>query len=176
MILEANRMLSDWFQVATYGVNALLASTPRDAGDGQPTNLATITDETRDGNVARGELPATLPALAISVDHIKDLDGMVVVITRDGKLHVRLRVGVDNAVTEDAIRDLSYYLRTVIRSFRSFFEHADPATQRTRNGVYLETCLDMAEQIAVTKDPAGNTIISAYVLATIQLRDLAANS
>lgn len=173
MILEANRMVADWFADtnATAGVNALLPTTPLDAGDSAPANIATFADETRDGNVARMYLPNTLPAVAVSVDHIQDLDGMVVTVTRDGKIKLRVRVGLSNATSADAVRDLSYYLRTVMRSLRKLFE-ATPAL-RVRNNIYLESCLDLAEQITWTKDQTDTAIVTGYVLATVQLRDLA---
>jgi hypothetical protein len=176
MLLETDRLTADWLNNVTVpgdGVNALLASTPVDSGDSVPANLATITDETRDENVARGQLPDVLPALAVSIDAIEDLDGQVVQVTRDGKVKVRIRVGVSNAVTSDAVRDVSYYLRTAMRSLRKMFDQSSNALNRTRNGIYLETCDSMAEAIVWTKDQADTSIVTGYILATLQLRDLA---
>ncbi len=167
MMLETNRMLSDRFADATSGFNALLASTPRDAGDASPAALATITDQTRDGNVARGELPATLPALAISVDGIPQLDGQVATVTRDGKIRVRIRVGFRNAVTANGHQVLSYYLRTAQRVLRRFFD-LDPS-QRGRNGIYLETIDEMV--VAETWSPTEADIVTGTIVATIQGRD-----
>lgn len=171
MILEVDTMLSDWFKDATNGANALLPSTLRTNGHPQPANFALITDETQDGDVARGDLPGTLPCIAVSLDRVDNLDGQVEVITADGKAHVRIRVGLENPISADAVRDLSYYLRTVTRSFRRFMatDSGDPA--RLRNGIYLETCDELKEAIVWAKDQNGTATVTGYVLATIQLRD-----
>lgn len=172
MILESNRMVSDWFAGTTYGFNALLASTPLDSGDSRPASLATITNETEDGNTARGELPALKPALTVAVDQITDLDGQVMTVTRDGRLKLRIRIGVDNADSAAAMRDLSYYLRTALRSWKVFTSDAHNA-DRTRNNIYLETCHEITTAIAWTPDKAGNSTLSGYLFPIVQLRDLA---
>lgn len=173
MILETARMVSEWLADPLGGVNALLASTPRDPGDAEPADLATVTDETNDSDVARGDLPANLPAVAVSIDSIQDLDGQVMTITADGHVKVRIRVAVENPTTADAVRDLSYYLRTVQRSFRRFMalDANDPA--RTRNGIYLESCLSMQLAIVWTKDQVGGSTVAGYLFPILQLRDLA---
>jgi hypothetical protein len=173
MILEINRMVADWFSDATNGVNAVHASTPIDTGDTRPANFATVTDETRDANVARGELPASLPAVSVAVDVIKNLDGQVCTVTADGRVKLRIRVGVENSASANGIRDLSYYMRSVRRSFRRFMATDASSASRTRNSVYLESCLEMDEAIAPVKDQAGNTIISGYLFPVIQVRELA---
>lgn len=170
MILEADRMVADWFGDAVQGVNALLPTTPLDTGDVAPAVIATIADETRDGNVARGLPPETLPAVCVSVDKIHELDGEVVQVTRDGKIKLHVRVCISDNVTADGVRDLSYYLRTVMRSLRRLFDA--PNVARTRNNIYLETCLDMALQIATVHEQAGAAPLSGYIIATLQLRDL----
>lgn len=172
MILEPDRMTAEWFRGATNGINALLSSTPRDAGDPQPANVATITDETSNGEAARGELPTTMPCVAVSVDVIEDLDGQVQQVTADGRVKLRIRIGVENANSAEAVRDLSYYVRTVQRSFRRFMASDASDAARTRNGIYLETCLDMKAAIVWTKDQPGGPIVAGYVFPTLQLRDL----
>jgi len=172
MILEANRIHADWLADPTDGVNALLATTPRDAGDAQAADLETITDETRDGDVARGELPSTLPGIAVSTDVVDDVEGQVMVVTRDGRVKLRIRVGLDNADTAEGMRDLSYYLRTVVRSLNRLYDADANDAARTRNEIYLETCHDLTFAIARTKDPAGVVTVAGYVFTTVQMRDL----
>ncbi len=172
MILESARMVADWLSDGTHGVNVLLASTPVDAGDSVPANLQSIADETRDGNVARGQLPELMPGIAVTIDVIKNLDGQVTQVTRDGQVKVRIRVGVVNADTENGVRDVSYYLRTAMRSLRKMFDQSVTAPMRTRNNIYLESCLEMLEQIVWTKDQPDTTFVTGYILATLQLRDL----
>lgn len=172
MIAEAERMTAAWLSDtnASEGFNAMLALAPLDAPDTRPDNLATFTTEVDDGDVARGVLPTTLPGLAVLVDQIVDMDGSSVSITGDGRMRLRIRIGVENSLSAKAVLDLSYYLRVAKRSLRRFFL-ADPSS-RTRNQVYLESCESMSGQIAATKDQAGNVTISAYLLLDVQLRDL----
>jgi len=171
MILEADRLVADWLADPTNGINAQLALVPLDGSDVKPVDLATITDETRNDTVARGEPAAPYPSLSVSVDSVTDLDGVAQVLTRDGKLKVRMRVAVDTNVTSNAIAAVSYYLRAVLASFRVLCTDAHNAA-RLRNGVYLETVLDVVEAIDVPKpDQASVTTVSGYLLATMQLRE-----
>jgi hypothetical protein len=172
VILEANRIVADWLDDATDGVNALLATTPLDAGDTVPVDIATIADETRDNDVAREELPATLPGIAVSVDAVPLMEGQVMVVSRDAKVKLRVRIGVENADSAEGKRDLSYYLRTTLRSLNRLFDAEANDAARTRNGMYLETCEEMTAAIAKTKEPSGNVVVCGYVLLTIQMRDL----
>jgi hypothetical protein len=172
MILEANRFVSDWLADATDGVNALLPTTPLDGSDVAPADIETITDETQDNDVAREELPGTLPAIAVSVDGIPFLEGQVQVVSRDGKVKLRVRIGVENADTAEGKRDLSYYLRTAVRSLNRLFDSDANDARRTRNEIYLETCEEMTSAIAKTKDPSGNITVCGYILLTVQMRDL----
>ncbi len=173
MILEIDRMLADWFNDPVNGVNALLPSTRRDNTDTQPANVALITDETRHGDAARGELPETKPVIVVSLDQIIDLDGQVCTITADGKCKVRIRIGLDNADSEEAVRDLSYYMRTATRSFRRFMALDANTAARTRNAIYLETCDGIQQAIVWTKDQAGSATATGYIIPTITLRDQA---
>ena len=54
----AVRQVADWLGDATYGVNAVRASIPKDVADSAPAAV-TIYDETRDAWVARGQVPRT---------------------------------------------------------------------------------------------------------------------
>jgi hypothetical protein len=169
MILEADRLIADWLADATYGVNALLASTPRDAGDAQPANV-TIYDETRDSTAARGDVPTSLPAVIVTTDRVDQLDGQVATTTRDGQVTVRVRYVISQAATATAIQDSSYVLRTVLRSLRKFFDLNAAAAGRTRNSIYLESCLSLAGAPMWT--PMEDAVVTGGIIATIQLRDL----
>ena len=66
MILETVRILADWLDDPTYGVNALASSVPRDTGVDQFPRVR-VYDSTRDGRVTRGQIPDVdnLPALVV---------------------------------------------------------------------------------------------------------------
>lgn len=173
MILEADRIVATWLADVTHGINALLASTPLDGSDVRPTNLLTVSDETNNEDAARSQLPAAtgLPVCFVETDSITDLDGQVVTVTRDGKLKLRIRIALSNPNTAAGRRDMSYYMRTAMRSLRKLFD-ADPSL-RTRNSIYLETCDSMAEAIVGPTDQTESAIVNGYIIPTIQLRDLA---
>lgn len=171
MILELDRIVADWLADATHGVNALLASTPLDTGDSTPASIALVTDETRNGDAARGLLPASRPCIVVSCDVIDHLEGQVMVVDRDGQVKLRVRIGLDNATTEGAVRDLSYYLRTVIRSLNRLFDADANDAVRTRNDIYLETCLEMKSAIAWSATQGETPTVTGYVFPTVQIRD-----
>lgn len=56
MKVAAIRQTADWLAHVVTGVNALLATVPRDVGEAAPPNV-TVYDETRDDWVARGTVP-----------------------------------------------------------------------------------------------------------------------
>jgi hypothetical protein len=169
MILEIDRIVSTWLNGATYGANAMLATIPLDTGDTAPEDFALITDETQNGDVARDELPAESPSLSVSIDVAENVDGEVQVVTAEGDVKLRLRVGLTNAATAEGRRDLSYRLRAIARSFRELMR-ADESN-RTRNGVYLEYCSTLTFAIVNAKDQQGSSIVTGYVLPTVHVRD-----
>jgi len=172
MILEADRIVADWL-AGPNGVTAQLAVIPLDAGDSAPVAIATVADETRDGMAARNEPAQPYPSVTVSVDALTDLDGVAQVVTADGDMKVRVRIAVDSNVTENAVRDVSYYLRATIKSLRLLCADAHSAS-RIRNSVFLETVLAMVEAIDFPKpDQAATTVISGYVILTMRLRDQA---
>lgn len=170
MILEGCRLITDWLNDGTNGVNALLTTTPRDGGDSQPANLASIVDATRDGNVARLRLPETLPGIAVVPLPVEQLQPHVVVIDCEGELQLAIRVAISKTATEQGFRDSSYYLRTIIRSLRRFNAATNAPSSRQRNNIYLEACseLRMVQLWEATED----SIVTGAVLATYHVRDM----
>lgn len=170
MIVEALRMVTDRLNDATYGVNALLTSTPLDAGDSAPSSIpsTSILDATRDGNVARGRLPATLPGIAVNLRAVSGLENYPSAADAEADLTVVIRFGVDKNITEQGARDASYYLRTVVRVLKNW-HLADPSV-RTRNTVCLLTCTEM--QLVPLWEDLSDSIVTGAVVATYHVRDL----
>lgn len=168
MILECCRIISDYLSNGTNGVNALLATTPLDAGDTVPANLLSILDATRDGNVARGRLPASLPGLAVTAERVENI--LPHVVTNDAEMDVTvlIRLGMTAPQTETAFRNISYYLRTIVRSLRRFNTNQDP-TVRIRNGVYLESCEQLDE--FTLWQVIDDSVVTGGVLARYHVRD-----
>jgi hypothetical protein len=170
MIIESARLICDWLNDGTNGVNALLPSTPLDAGDAPPINLASIVDCTRDTYAASGRLPAALPGLAIMVLPVENLAPHITVADAEGDVRLAIRLGMTSAQTEAGFAASSYYLRTIVRSLRRF-NAADP-TLRTRNGIYLEGCHEMS--LVQLWDKQEDAVITGAVLLTFHTRDIVA--
>lgn len=171
MIIEALRMITDRLNDGTYGLNALLGSTPIDSGDSTPAAIAStsILDATRDGNVARGRLPATLPGIAVTVREASGLENYPMAADAEGTLTIVIRFGIDKNQTEQGVRDSSYYLRTIVRALKTF--HLAAPAVRTRNEIYLETCESM--QLVPLWQDLDDSIVTGAVIATYHLRDYA---
>lgn len=175
MLYNVPRMFADWLADATHGANALLPTVPRDIDTPQPAAFALITVETKDGDTARGELPKMRPCLTVAADVVIDQDGQVQEVTADGKVKVRFRIGIDNAISADAVADLEIRLRAVTWSVRRFTDpriNAEHNANRTRNAIYLESCLSLASQVVWAKDQQGTATVSGYVVGDFQARDL----
>lgn len=134
---EAIRVVADWFEHGTHGINALLASVPRDGGDPLPANVS-VYDETRDNRIARGRVPETgLPAVLVSSRTARVLDESRV--TDDGFFAVDLVVqfaGKDIDAYK-AKRDGNYTLRAAMWSLRRLRRQDASSASRLRNQVAL---------------------------------------
>jgi hypothetical protein len=173
MIIEACRLVTDWLNDGTNGVNAMLAIIPMDAGDSAPAAIAagSIVDATRDGNVARGRLPAALPGFGITPMPIEGLAPWVTINDAEADLSLAIRFGMTKAQTEQGFRDTSYYLRAAVRSLRRFNGNSDP-TKRQRNQIYLESCVEM--RAVQLWDVIDDSVITGAVVAKYHIRDNAA--
>lgn len=175
MELETVRIFADWLQDPTNGVNALLPTTPRDAGDVQPPAFpnGSICDSTRHGWVARRafghDTPATLPALAVFAESII-MDGDVETVLRDAQGQLIIGYCMNKSATEQGTRDALYTLRTVIRSIRQLEQPAN-ADSRLRNSVRLIAIERITQKILFT--PWGDGLLVAGVACDLNIRDLA---
>jgi hypothetical protein len=178
MELEVIREIGDWLggvSTPTYGVNALLAGVPRDAGDPVPPNV-TVTDETRDAVTARGkgaqqitESGAQLQVLLFE-DYEKEPE--LVTLGEEVQDSSELQVLIwyrrpDNATPAIAKRNASYTMRAVTRSLNRLMMNVSAAA-RERNQVQLVSLQGFRRvPVLVTNDPLAT---SAIVL-TCQVRD-----
>lgn len=141
MILDTLRLVTDWLNDGTNGVNAKIATTPRDGGDSAPTSLTAIVDETRNGAAARRKLPATVPALVVRLATAAPLDAEVGPNSdkRYGDIPLAIWYGDRDATSENGNRDAHYILRTVERVLRQLTNPANGAglTAKVRNSVTL---------------------------------------
>lgn len=168
MILETIRAVADALDNATYGVNAQLASVPLDAGDSTPTSVATITDATRDYLTAVGRLPQTRPCLTVALAEPVTMDGEVMQSDRNGEVDLIIRYGMDDADTEQGVRDTFYTLRAVVQSLRDFNSN-DNASDRQRNGIMVLECTNIRHLPPFTV-VADDTMCSG-LFVTFRVRD-----
>lgn len=165
MLLEPVRIVADWLADASYGVNALATVVEVDAGDPQPGSVV-IGDETRDGRVARGEMPAPTSSatnlIAVTSGSGTRYDGGVLTTIRDGQMPMVIRIGSSNVDTEDGTRDGLYLARCVFQSLKILCQ-SDHADDRTRNNIHIKDAADLSIQ------GVFQTIEDATVTAAIQV-------
>jgi hypothetical protein len=135
---ELVRIVADWLEDGTNGVNAQLALVPRDGGDPQPVNVL-VYDETRDNRPARGRVPegaAELPAITVALQGLTHLTEQV---TDDGYLAAEIVVqyAAKNVDAWKAKRDGNYTLRAAAWSLRKLRRTDGNAAARLRNSVAL---------------------------------------
>lgn len=175
MILETVRINADWLADATNGVNAMLATVPRDAGDPQPAAVA-VRDATRDGVVGRRQIPhasSGAPELFVNFepDGLTDMDPEVWTTYRDcDALPISIRYVVENAATEAAMRDAYYTLRAAQKSLRRLNENTNAAAT-VRNQVELVELVRLRHSYPFA--PVSDKVVVAALVAIYMVRDLA---
>lgn len=135
---ELTRIVADWLEDGTNGVNAQLALVPRDGGDPQPANV-TVVDETRDNRPARGRVPEDgLPSVVVAMQAMTHLTEQV---TDDGYLaaDVVVQYAAKNVDAWKVKRDGNTVLRAVMWSLRKLRRTDANHASRLRNQVALIT-------------------------------------
>ena len=169
MILEANRILADWFSHATYGVNAKLAVMDFDGSDAAFT-LGLVADETRNGIVARDQVPANYSRmLLITSDALRGIDGEVLTYIRKAELTLIVRFVTRSSATESATRDGSYCIRAALQSLKDLETTAAGAAARVRNGVSWFAVSSV--ESALMYQPLEEAVVAAALKVTVVLRD-----
>lgn len=167
------RIIKDWLDDGTDGVNAELAAMTADdldTNDTVPPDVATIIDESRDGNAALKLVPQdmTLPALLIfqseafaipigvSQGKIKATVGPIVIA-------YAVRTSAPAAGKEDAF----YTMDAVYRSINNLFI-GNEAT-RTRAGIQLVNLRNL--DLAPMEDQVGDATLTLALIIRFQVHD-----
>lgn len=170
MFNEPVRILAAWLAHATLGVNAKLATVPRDGGDPLPTSV-TIVDETTNGSLARGRLPETpRPILTVEIyrwDALEPVPSQGVL--RDFDVTLLIRFGDTEAQSETGKRDAHYTMRAVQMSLAELWKESNSAS-RTRNNVQLYDCTRITPLTLYAETP--NAEIVGGHLITVRGRDI----
>lgn len=164
MFNEVVRIPAAWWQHATLGVNAKLATVPRSAGDPLPPSVS-FADETTNGDVARGTLPEkNRPILTTEIHSWPRLmpvpsQGAV----RDFTVIILVRYGDQDAQTEAGKRDAHYVMRAVLMALSELMK-GENAAARQLNNVQLYELADVRPATLYTrvedKDIAGGLLLT----------------
>lgn len=179
MSLELPPLLADWLRDATYGVNAILATIPRDGGDALPPSV-TICDEVRDAWCARKQIAeekvlAGQPIVGVfqNGDSTYPFARMQRGINGAGLLEgdaafviLYMQRESDSAKAAGYAR---YTLRAVLQSLLLMFDPKSPAV-RERNGASLVTPLKFS--MSTLLEERGDVLVTGGVLAEFKVREL----
>lgn len=118
MILETVRIVAEWLDDPTVGVNAVRTTVPKDAGVAS-FPAVTVLDSTRDGRVARGGVPnleaSEFPCLLVTpADQPVEQSGATIrPWPPDGTVTVLVRYATQDTDTASAERNASQTIRAV---------------------------------------------------------------
>lgn len=170
MILEMERMITDWLDDATYGVNAQIDTLDLDAGDSDPPDIKIIEDITRSARVALRQDPSNYPAIYVMADGGFEMEGEVMTNAgprRSLNLPVAIRYLVQKADLDKGHRDTRYTLRAIVKSLKALTE-ADQTT-RTRNSICLERIESVTHELVF--EEVGESVVTGAVVVTLFVRD-----
>lgn len=169
MFLETTRIITDWLNNGTYGVNAKLAALPKDVGDNPPA-VQLIVDETRNGVAARERIPVPGTAGPVITVHIarpaivhteladayRDVPDLPVVIRYADTNQVASDVGTRNAM---------YTMRAVLQSINALMGAPGDGGARERNQVAIANVKDEVQAVPVFQDVEDKVITGGLVFS-----------
>jgi len=177
MILETVRILADWLADPTYGINAVRASVPKDAGVAD-FPAVTILDSTRDGRIGRGGVPnltaAEFPALLVSPsDQPVDQQAPGVrPFAPDATITVLIRYATNVLDTAVAERDASQTIKAIWWQMAQLDVTAAGELAKDRTASKVQLLYLQSMQAATLYEAANDTIVTGGVLATCRVRYL----
>lgn len=174
MITESVRAIADFLEHATYGINAILPNVPRETDVTVPAAI-TIYDETRDPEIARDQVPNTLPALLVSTaaTPIDQSNPANKPYPADMLVDVLIRYVVSRSQTDVSVAHSHLVVRAILKNINYFMQPAQAAL-RTRNQVQIWHVPRVS--VANTYTSNDDNLTTQSVLVTLQCRDLFAIS
>jgi hypothetical protein len=173
MQLNVTRIVADAADDPDYGVNAWLATVPKDVGDAIPANV-TVRDQTRDATVARKFAQAAEPNddgpwLDIGIVEATEIDQLHTGgDTESDAIGVHFRWRVRSASTETAVTAGLLTMRAVRRFLRELCT-GDREADRRRNGIELVSMLAFRHDAPAVSEDGEHVIVGAT--ATMQAKD-----
>jgi hypothetical protein len=169
MLIETLRMVADALATGSIGVNAQLASLPRDSTDEAPPAVIGVFDSTRSAQVATGRYPNVFPSLVVTLDGNVPLDGEVMSNIRQAAVTVLIRYITKDIASEQGNQATYYTLRAVQKALRDFLSntHSD---MRSRNDIHITVC-DSMEHVELFQ-PIDDASCTGGIRATFKVRDI----
>jgi len=174
-MIEPVRILADWLEDATHGVNAKLATVPRDVGDAQPPAV-TVYDETRDDRIARGRVADpedTLPAVYVTLRNAALLPESQVMDDGFFNADLLIRYVTRQSDASRAKQEAFYTLRAAAWSVRRLHRLDGSHASRTRNSVVLTRVLTVSYE--PTLEEVEDALLVGTLIVPCEWRDFGTN-
>lgn len=175
MVVEGLRILVDALNSPVYGVNEQLERVPVDTGDSQPPAILSVLDLTRNVEVltlaAQGLGGIAAPALICAPEEPVVLNGELegAGIRRDGEaVSYSVTYATRDPDLAQASLDGLYTMRAIEQVIGHLMKTSNIA-DRTRNGVVLQTCVEISYGLVVENLTDGT--VTAALSATFQPRN-----
>ena len=168
MLLETVQTVAGWLDAPGTGVNALLPSVPRYAGDAVPPTV-TVVQAFRNGDAARGQAPQTgLPVLEVGLfqDPSQETAPTVRPFPADGEVQVHVRyIAAKSTDTALVLRQTALTLRAASKAIG-----AAAIGGTTVNELQIITVGAIRTLAMFVAD--GDTVVTGALVATVRVRDL----
>ena len=173
-MLDVLRMVTDWFGVATYGIDGRLTALDYDGSDTKPSGTLTIGDETRNAKAGAGQYPSETFGCLVQLQPVELFTGQSATHTHDYNVPLLVRFIRANSDAAAATRDLLYTVRATLQSIDALFDDSIAAavTARTRNQVQAYALESVSG--ALTREQRDDNKVTAAVSLTSRARDLLA--
>lgn len=170
-------MVADWLAGTTLdaagasqSVGVQLAALTYDGSDTAPATPSVV-DETRDSNVARGDAPATVPALAVTLEDWTVEAATMSTAEQRGRCRVLVRYVAETVNGANAARDALYVMRAVRRSLERLHRPAEATNGRRRNSIAILATESLA--IGRVEVQRSDTDVTTGCLVTYEVWELA---
>ena len=178
-MVEVCRMVADWLAGTTLdqtgadqSVATHLATLTYDGSDVAPDAPAVV-DETRDQNVARGDLPATVPALAVTLEDWTVDAATMTTNEQRGTAMVLVRWCAATVNSANATRDGLYVMRAVRRSLERLHRAGEETNGRRRNSVVIYADPEQAMRLVKVTARREDTDVTTGWLVPYRVHELA---
>jgi hypothetical protein len=170
VIVEAVRMIAAVLEDPTNGVNALLASMPRDGADPRPANVTVLNAADDDINVGEGTSTA-FPYVIVDIHAPLTAPGQVMSGVRDYEVPVLVGYVVKGGTERQNFASTDYTMRAIAASLaRGLLAAGKRDTAGTRNNCRLFKASDIRYGPTEQQHNAG--IMTGGLTVTLTLRDI----